>query len=198
MRGLLMTADRDRFSAIEEVHLQTNGLLCDAESFRALRPGSDSIRRINVSIDAGTAEVYRVVRGGDWGKLMNNLRWIGEQRRSGRIRRFTITFTVRRANFRTMPDFVRLGRRFGVDRVQFTAFVAHARMAIPDPAAETVFSPAHPDYPEFAEIFSKLRRDPLVLMRIPAPSRFGGSPRTESRLAPVAVSSQSAFFPEGR
>jgi len=73
------------------------------------------VRKISVSIDAGTAEVYKKVRGGDWNTLLKNLEWVSGLRAAGRLNQFSINFVLRKANFHTLPQFIELGKNLGVD-----------------------------------------------------------------------------------
>jgi MoaA/NifB/PqqE/SkfB family radical SAM enzyme len=75
---------------------------------------------VQVSIDAAEPETYaNVRRGGDFKRLMRNLEFLAELRKVGKIKRFDLLFVVQTINYLEMPDFIRLGKRLGVDSVQF-------------------------------------------------------------------------------
>lgn len=157
LRDLLQSAgDRSRFPALRQIDLITNGLLCTPEAWERLRPGTDLIKRISVSIDAGTAEVYRTVRGGDWDRLVKNLEWMGEMRRQGKIEDLTLRFVVRKENFRTIPDFVKLAERVGADSVDLSQFVEWRTSGLSF-RDEAVHLPSHPLHKELLEITHKAR-----------------------------------------
>jgi sulfatase maturation enzyme AslB (radical SAM superfamily) len=66
-------------------------------------------------------ETYVIVRGGGhFARLRRNLEFLSEQRAKVEITDFTLSFVVQTANFRETPDFVRLGKELGVDRVSFS------------------------------------------------------------------------------
>jgi len=108
-----------RTSPSMKIDLHTNSVLCDetawADCLLAGRVGG-----VGVSIDAASAATYAVVRrGGNFERLLQNLAFLSELRASGDIKRFHIMFVMQEINFHEMPDFVRLGQRFKVDKVAF-------------------------------------------------------------------------------
>src|SRR5262249_28621025 len=101
LRKLLKDISTETYPSLNRIHILTNGTYMTPDTFEKLRPGTDLIQSIAVSIDAGTAEVYRAVRGGDWDALVRNLEWVAGERQTGRFPEFGLSFTVRAANFRT-------------------------------------------------------------------------------------------------
>lgn len=163
LRELLKSAgDKSRFPRLREVDLVTNGILFNQKTFDELRPGTELIRRVAVSVDAGTKEAYAEVRGGDWDRLWENLRWAGEKRARGEFRDLALRFVVRKANFRTMKEFVRLAEEIGADCVDFSQFVQWNGMAVEDFAAEAVHMPEHPDHAELKQIQAELKQSRRV------------------------------------
>ena len=62
---------------IRFISMTTNGLLLDKEmTQRLLKTGLDSL---SISIDAGTKETYKEVRGGDFDKLVKNVEYFLEE-----------------------------------------------------------------------------------------------------------------------
>ena len=155
LRKLLKEISTDSYPSLNRIHILTNGTYMTRDTFEKLRPGTDLIQSICVSIDAGTAEAYRVVRGGDWDGLVRNLEWVAEERQTGRFPEFGLSFTVRAANFRTMPDFVGLGNRLGVSWISFSKFTRWGDMGIVDYDAEAVHQPEHPEHAELKEVCAR-------------------------------------------
>ena len=100
------------------VDLQTNGLLM-ASSWDELQLDG-LVDRVYVSIDATRAPTYEAVRrGGSFARLLDNLAFAAEKRRSGLINHVRLDFVVQTLNFREMPEAVELVQRFGFDGLKF-------------------------------------------------------------------------------
>lgn len=155
LRKLLKEISSTTYPSLNRIHILTNGTYMTAETFEKLRPGTDFIQSIVVSIDAGTAEVYREVRGGDWESLVKNLEWVASEREKGLFPEFGLSFTVRAANFRTMPEFVELGNRLGVSWISFSKFTRWGDMGIVDYDAEAVHEPSHPLHGELRTVAAR-------------------------------------------
>lgn len=98
--------------------LVTNGLLLTPENNRMLIEGG--LKTLFVSIDATTPETYRFVRGPDaFDKVIAQVADLQEQKRAlgSETPRLTLTFVAMRRNIDELPDYVRLARRLGVERV---------------------------------------------------------------------------------
>jgi MoaA/NifB/PqqE/SkfB family radical SAM enzyme len=78
------------------------------------------LKSLFVSIDAASRETYRAVRGADaFERVVAQVRDLDEQKRAlgSPTPRLTLTFVAMRRNIDELPEFVRLARRLGVDRV---------------------------------------------------------------------------------
>jgi molybdenum cofactor biosynthesis enzyme MoaA len=154
-REILKRFTREDFPQLQYVQVLSNGLLLNQKTLDTLHPGSEFVKKVSISIDAGTEEVYQDVRGGRWKTLIQNLRWIGEQRASGRFDWFSFLFVVRRANFQTIPQVIDLGQSVGVDQIRFIPFNVWPHM---EPGLkkqyedESVHLPSHPQYSEFLDL----------------------------------------------
>ncbi len=62
-------------------------------------------------------------RRGNFEKLLANLEFVAKLRRDGPIAHMTISMVVQANNFRGMPEFVGLAKRFGFDLVYFSSLV---------------------------------------------------------------------------
>lgn len=123
------------------------------------------LEAVRVSIDAATAETYKITRrNGDFERLMRNLAFLDGLRTSGRDRfRLDLFFVVSKPNFREMPDFVRLAKRFNADMVLFTMLKWTDGLTREELKEWSVFYPDHPLYPEFLEVLqSPELADPIV------------------------------------
>lgn len=98
--------------------LVSNGLLLTPDRNRMLI--AHGLKSLFVSIDAASRETYRAVRGADaFERVVAQVRDLDEQKRAlgSPTPRLTLTFVAMRRNIDELPEFVRLARRLGVDRV---------------------------------------------------------------------------------
>lgn len=151
-----MVRKADRFPSLKKIEILTNGILLDEKKMQELLPGSRFIQKVNVSVDAGDSETYRRVRGGDWERLLANLSWMAEERKSGRFRFFGLTFVLRAGNFLSLPGFFSMAERLGVDEVYVSRLLPWERMAI-DFASEAVHLEEHPHNFQFQQMWKNIR-----------------------------------------
>ncbi|HEY7609128.1 MAG TPA: radical SAM protein, partial [Alphaproteobacteria bacterium] len=130
-----------------KIGLHTNGVLFDARAWDDCRL-EGRVDQVEVSIDAAEPLTYALVRrGGDFARLLRNLTFMAEQRRNGKIRYLMLSFVVQGANFREMPAFVALGKRFGADRVRFALIRPWRRGLSRRAYAEAmIWDEAHPEF----------------------------------------------------
>ena len=114
----LRTYDWRRHKRLK-IKIQTNGLLLNPAMWESIANSHDVIDWISISIDAATAGTYRINRGGDFNKLLQNLKFVAGLRATNRIGKFWINFLVQNNNYREMPDFTLLGKRLGCDLIEF-------------------------------------------------------------------------------
>ncbi len=100
------------------VYLLSNGTLFNQANWNLVKDKFSEIN-VEISIDAATAATYRRLRGWDFDQLLKNLTLLGELRQTGKIKFLQFIFVVQKDNYQEMPAFVRLSKRFHVDRVQF-------------------------------------------------------------------------------
>lgn len=163
-RKMLTQMSKENFPKLSYLHVITNGLLFTQKTLDDLRPGTDYIEVISLSIDAGSEEVYNVTRGGDWKRLQENIKLMKSMRLSKKLRYFELLYVVRKANFRDMENVVRIAHEASADRVRFIQFNVWDNMGIVDYDSEAVHLTHHPLHQEFREICSRLKNDPKVLI----------------------------------
>jgi len=78
-----------------------------------------SIIDVRISVDAATKETYRKLRGGSFDVLIKNLEMISKLHSQGKIREFILNFVVQCDNFHEMALFIELGKKLGVDFIEF-------------------------------------------------------------------------------
>jgi wyosine [tRNA(Phe)-imidazoG37] synthetase (radical SAM superfamily) len=142
----------------------TNGLLFDRRTFDELDLRGRVVE-IMVSVDAVREETYRVVqRGGDFERLLASLEFIDDLRiRQGENFRLTFAFVVSVLNFRELPEFVRLGKRFHASQVDFNLIRNQSGFSAGEFARLNIANPNHPEHGEFLEVLGdKELSDPCV------------------------------------
>ena len=136
--------------------LFTNGLLIKKQLDKtALR---SQITLYQISVDAGSADVYHTVRrGGVWSALMENFEYLATQRGSATV---LLCFVVQNNNFRDMENFIDVCQRFGFkgSLTQLDDWGTWNRTPSPTPDAweikngtfvdNDVLDPAHQNYSE--------------------------------------------------
>ncbi|OPZ44628.1 MAG: Radical SAM superfamily protein [Euryarchaeota archaeon ADurb.BinA087] len=150
-RKWLQTMRRDEMPNLNIIQLHTNGQLWTPQLWDTLpeeiRP---LINRTQISIDAACAGTYAINRrGGSFEKLLENLEFISRLRKAGPLQWVVISMVVQENNFREMPDFIRLGKRFGFDRVMFSLLQNWGTYSEKEYQNRCVHLPNHPGHQEF-------------------------------------------------
>jgi Iron-sulfur cluster-binding domain len=182
-RKWLQTLRRSDAPRLEVIHLHTNALLWTERLWGTL---SEDIRPLvkhaDISIDAATPGTYAVNRrGGDFETLLRNLEFIATLRVDGPLEWLGINMVVQENNFAEMPDFVRLGRRFGVDTVHFHQLVNWGTFSDEEFRDRAVHLPDHPRHHEFLDLLGDgIFADPIVYMGNLAELRPGRARETSA------------------
>ncbi len=119
-RELLFTLDGFRFPGLL-INLQTNGVLFTPKAWERMKGLHQNINLVLISFDAATLETYATTRrGGDWNRLLENVRFVSNLKREKHVKELRLDFVVQRANYTEMPQFVELARSLAVDGVRFS------------------------------------------------------------------------------
>jgi len=163
-RRVLKSINRPAFPHLA-VDLHTNAQLWNERAWIELGL-AEIVRGAEVSIDAARPETYAVVRrGGDFARLLENLAFIKELRESGQLTELCLSFVVQAGNFREMPEFVKLGERFGADLIQFNMIRNWGTFSREEFQAHFIGSKSHPDYGAFVEVLrTPILSSPKVAM----------------------------------
>ena len=96
---------------------------------------------------------------------MPNLEFISGLRLTGPIENLTISMVVQENNFREMADFVRLGKRLGVDVVYFSRLVDWGTFEDAELRRRQVHGREHPYHAELIEVLgNEIFRDEIVFL----------------------------------
>ena len=103
------------------------------------------VKSAEISIDAATKYTYETNRrGGKWGKLIENLEWIQTLGINTKI-----SMVVQKNNYHEMPEFVKLGEKYGFD-IYFAKLIDWHTYA--DYSERAIHLPQHPDHLKLVKI----------------------------------------------
>ena len=132
-----------------KIDLHTNANLLTPAIWSKLRLDG-FVRQVFVSIDAATPETYSLVRrGGDWDRLMENLRFISKLKRFGSIDSFIIAMVIQDVNFKEIPGFIRLGHRLNCNKVYLQMLRNWGAFSASDYMGKYVAHPSNKHYQDF-------------------------------------------------
>jgi hypothetical protein len=133
------------------IHLHTNGQLMDERAWRDLGLAGH-VGSVQISIDAARADTYaNVRRPGNFPRLLKNLAFIKTLRGAGEISHLHFSMVVQTANFREMPEFVKLGLDHAADMVSFNMIRQRDIFSRDEFVEAFIGAPEHPLYREFLE-----------------------------------------------
>jgi pyruvate-formate lyase-activating enzyme len=156
-RYVLKRLNREDFPKLR-LDIQTNGVLFDEGAWNDLDL-EGRIDRVAVSIDAASEATYATVRrGGDFGRLMDNLAFLSTKRRDGSVKAMRLDCVVQAINFRELPAIIAIADRFGFDGVKLQMIRNWNTYSPAEFVANNIGSREHPDYAEFLDV---LRQDVL-------------------------------------
>ena len=93
-------------------HIHTNGILGNEKVLKELNI-YDRIEHLSVSVHAASKDTYKkIVRGGDFKKVLANLELYSKMKQEGRINDFRMVFCVYTENYKEMPDFAKMAAKY--------------------------------------------------------------------------------------
>lgn len=105
-RKFLMNLDPSRYPKLHHIHIHTNGNLWTEQFWGKLHKVHHLIKTCEISMDAACKSTYDIVRkGGDWDKLMENLKFIVTL---PQMNEFHFSMVVSDDNYKEMLDFYNL------------------------------------------------------------------------------------------
>ncbi|MCL2844476.1 MAG: radical SAM protein [Chitinivibrionia bacterium] len=138
----------------KEIDILTNGTLFNEENWQKIRAKYDRIKSVNVSVDAASKEMYKIVRGADFDVLLKNLRMLSELRKKNEIEYFMTTFTITTVNFREMKDWVLLMKELQCDNCLFQRVRCFRAFKPEELYIEDVYDERNPRHKEFLTLIS--------------------------------------------
>lgn len=94
--------------------IYTNGMFCDEEHFNELNL-KGKVDELLISVHAATKETYdKIVRGGDFNRVMKNVKWAAEQLKIGNIDKCTLNYVVSSLNYQDMIEFAQFAKELNI------------------------------------------------------------------------------------
>lgn len=101
----------------KQISILTNGVLFNKKNWEEYLEPYDSVH-VTFSIDGGTKETYEKLRcGAVFEKVIDNLKFAGELRRSGRIKKLQINYVLQGENIKELAQIREIGLKCSVDRI---------------------------------------------------------------------------------
>lgn len=146
-----------------KISLRTNGMLLTPANWEQIKNAHFAIDLVSISIDAATNKTYRKLReGGDFNRLMDNLEFLARLKKTKKLK-IKFNFVVQKQNFKEMPAFLKLARRFGCDKVAFTKLANKGTYSKEEFNRLAVHQPGHPQLEKLKNIMrNPIFKDPIV------------------------------------
>ena len=125
-------------------YILTNGQGFTPERYAEI-PTHRQIDQLQFSVDAATEETYALNRQSDWGRLCDNLAFVGGLRNDGPVEQLDISMVTQRNNYREAVAFVDFGKAHHADNVLFSCLLPHDSIGSTY-AERAVLRPTHPEY----------------------------------------------------
>ena len=132
-------------------HIHSNGLAFNKFNCDELEI-TDKIKIAEISIHANTKKTYdKIVRDGNFDKLMENLYWLVSLKNEGKIQYIKINFVISVINYKEIVSFQARANKLGVD-TSFTTFRPWESEMANHYDEVAVFKEFHPQHAEFVKI----------------------------------------------
>jgi len=165
-RKWLQTMRRRDMPRLKRLHIHTNAQLWTPKMWKTIPDEiQQMVKTAEISIDAASSETYSINRrGGSFEGLLENLEFISILHKSIPMEWVGISMVVQENNFREMPDFVRLGKRFNFG-VYFSKLVDWGTYPEEEFYRRAVHFPTHSKYSELVNLLKdEIFKDPIVCL----------------------------------
>lgn len=144
----LKTLTAERFPGLS-IRIITNAQLFTVERWAAFENLHKIPLYFDISVDAANKETYEKLRfGGKWEILCQNMELITGLRKAGNIQYLTLNFVVQKENFQQILDFVKLGKQWGADVINFQFMTNWGTLSTEAYEEKNVLLPQNPYYQE--------------------------------------------------
>jgi wyosine [tRNA(Phe)-imidazoG37] synthetase (radical SAM superfamily) len=141
------------------LNLHTNGLLTK-NRWSKIQHLESNITQITVSIDAASADTYRVVRrGGEWQDLLENMDFIVKKKQQLGFQ-LHARLIVQVNNYKEILEFYNLCKHLQVDRIEYSRLLDWNTMAREEFKNNDVFDKNHPELDQARFLINQVRNFP--------------------------------------
>lgn len=155
MRRLFQVLTPKNFPKLREINILSNGTLLNEKMWTSCSPGTDLIREINISIDAGNEQDYKLLRGHNWKNLLSNLEFISKLRAAQKIDRFFLNMTVQLHNYQGLPQLIDLAKSLQADSVLVHPIHHWPGLTTNEFLARAVHRAEHPQHQDFLKVMNE-------------------------------------------
>jgi MoaA/NifB/PqqE/SkfB family radical SAM enzyme len=136
----------------------SNGILVDKQNFESLGI-IDKVADIIISLHAVKKTTYnRIVLDSDFIRIIKNIEWLSSMKKNGKIRKIKLVSVVSALNYREMPEFVEMARKYGAT-VNFLEFYSWDTKMGQNYDKMAVFKEWHPEYNNYVKIINSVMQD---------------------------------------
>lgn len=134
-----------------KVEFISNGIKCTEENLKKHNL-LDKLYKVHISLHAAKRKTYKqIFRNDKFDVVMKNIKFISNLKKSGKINDFEIMFVITDANYKDMPDFVRLAEKLEAKAV-FSACIGGYAEYIKNREDYAVFYQNHHNYNDFVKM----------------------------------------------
>ena len=131
----------------------SNGILFTKEMTERLNL-TDRLMSVTISVHAMTEKTYnRLVEHGNFNAVIQNIKYLSELKKQGKLQNLQINFVVNAINYREMEDFAKFAEEMGAN----VFFIDYHRQIDSDELEKEldISLPTHPKYNELVKILQK-------------------------------------------
>lgn len=168
-RQFLINLQHDNFPNLKSIHLHTNANLWTEKLWNKMEAVHPYVNSCEISIDAATKETYEnIVRlGGDWDKLLENLKFIIQ---IPTIKEYRFSFVVQKDNYKEMLDFHKLMKSYidtredkVIFQILYNTISQWGHMTKEEHIEKDVSNPNHIEHLDFLHELEKIKDLPYFL-----------------------------------
>lgn len=129
--------------------LISNGILCDRENLEELGI-IDKLLSITISLHATKKRTYdKLVINGNYNKVIQNLTFLSELKKNGRLDKFILNFVVNAYNYKEMVPYIKMADKIGAT----VGFLELLKLETNEEVFDklNIFDEKHPKYNDFVK-----------------------------------------------
>lgn len=164
-RDFLLNLDGNKYPQLK-IDLFTNGVLFDEKMWNSIHRIQKNIHDVRVSLDSMTKPTYDVVRrGGDFAKVIENVKFLSQQKTEGFFNDLVICFVVQTLNYKEMVLFVKFALELKNVKVHFQRIINWGTFSDVEFLKHAIYLEEHFEYQNFIDILKDpIFKNPMVDM----------------------------------